>query len=163
MSQAGIVSLGNIPPPPGSVTNLQGNVGPVVPPNAAGVINVIGSGNVVTTGNAGTNTLSISVNYNIAFGYVSVNHAASPYTVVPTDYFISCDPTLGTITILLPNAPTQYTEFVIKDRTGQAAINNIIVTTVGGLVLIDASATFTMNSNFQAIQLLFNGVSYEVY
>ena len=163
MSQAGIVSISSIPPPPGSVTSLQGNSGPVVPPTAAGVINVIGSGNVVTTGNAVTNTLSIAVNYNIAFSYVSVNNAASPYTVLPTDYYISCDPTAGTITILLPNAPTQFREFVIKDRTGQASGKNISITTVGGLVTIDTQTTYTIASNFGAIQLLFNGTSYEVF
>jgi hypothetical protein len=97
------------------------------------------------------------------FNYVSVNHAASPYTATATDYFISCDPTAGVITIKLPNAPTQFRQFVIKDRTGQASTNNISVTTAGGIVTIDGQTTYTMAGNFDAINLLFNGTSYEVY
>lgn len=97
------------------------------------------------------------------FHYVTVNNAASPYTATTIDYFISCDPTAGTITIKLPNAPTQFRQFVIKDRTGKASTNNISVTTVGGVVTIDGQTTYTMAGNFDAINLLFNGTSYEVY
>ena len=98
-----------------------------------------------------------------AFGYVTVNHATSPYTVTLTDQFISCDPTAGTITINLPNAPLTFREIIIKDRTGQASVNNISVTTLGGAVTIDGQTTYTLAGNFGSIQLLFNGTSYEVF
>jgi hypothetical protein len=99
-----------------------------------------------------------------AFAYTAITHATgSPYVVLSTDYYISCDPTAGTITINLPNAPTTYREFVIKDRTGQASINNISVTTVGGIVTIDGQTTYKIVGNYGAINLLFNGTSYEVY
>jgi hypothetical protein len=90
----------------------------------------------------------------------------SPYTVTTTDEYISCDTTAatpGTITILLPNMPTTYREFTIKDRTGGASANNIFVTTVGGSVTIDGQTTYTIAGNYAAINLLFNGTSYEVY
>lgn len=97
------------------------------------------------------------------FAYTTVNHAQSPYTVVSTDEYISCDPSGGTISILLPNAPTTYREFVIKDRTGSASTSNISVTTVGGAVTIDGQTTYTIAGNYGSISLLFNGTSYEVY
>jgi hypothetical protein len=97
------------------------------------------------------------------FAYKQINHASSPYTVLATDDYISADPTAGTITILLPNAPTLYRQFIIKDRTGKASTNNISITTVGGVVTIDGQTTYTLAGNYGAVQLLWNGTSYEVY
>lgn len=98
-----------------------------------------------------------------SFVYTSINHASSPYTVLATDYYISCDPTAGVISILLPNAPVTFRQFVIKDRTGKASTSNISVTTVGGAVTIDGQTTYTMAGNFDAIELIFNGTSYEIF
>jgi len=97
------------------------------------------------------------------FNYTNVNFAASPYTVLATDYFLSVDSSGGAITIRLPNAPTQYRRFIIKDRTGNASTNNITYTTVGGAVLIDGATSKTITGNYGAVELLFNGTSYEVY
>lgn len=103
------------------------------------------------------------------FNYTQVTHNGtnpSPYTVTATDNYISCDTTsstAGTITILLPNAPTTYRRFIIKDRTGAASTSNITVTTVGGAVTIDGATSYIMAGNYDAIDLLFNGTSYEVY
>jgi hypothetical protein len=95
--------------------------------------------------------------------YTSVNHAASPYTVQPTDYYISCDVTGGVITILLPNAPLTSTVFAIKDRVGLSATSNITVTTVGGAVNIDGATTFVFNTAYESISVIFNGSAYEVF
>ena len=85
------------------------------------------------------------------------------YTVIGTDFFISCDSSGGAITIKLPNAPRKNRIYTIKDRTGSAVAHNISVTTVGGAVTIDGSTTYTMAVNYQSIQVLFNGTSYEVF
>src|ERR1700723_187603 len=67
MSQAGIIDEGAIPPPPGSVTDLQGQDGVTVPPNGSGIIFVqgttvaAGSTPFTTTGNAGTSTETWSI------------------------------------------------------------------------------------------------------
>ena len=105
----------------------------------------------------------VSITNFTPFAYTQINHASSPYTVLSTDNYISADPTAGTISILLPNAPTTFRKFIIKDRTGTASTNNISVTTVGGAVTIDGQTTYTIAGNFGAIELLFNGTSYEVY
>ncbi len=94
-----------------------------------------------------------------------VNYTAvssSPYVVTATDYFLGVDTTAAR-TIQLPNAPTTGRVFVIKDATGTAAAFNISVTTVGGAVLIDAAATYTINTNYFSIQVLFDGTKYEVF
>lgn len=93
----------------------------------------------------------------------SVNHAASPYTVLAADEYIASQTSTGTITVRLPNAPTTGRVITIKDSNGAAATSNISVTTVGGAVTIDGATTYTMSINYQAIQLIFNGTSYEVF
>jgi hypothetical protein len=162
MSQAGINSVGSVMP--SVVETLAGNDGIHVPPTGNN-INVVGFNPALVniTGNVGTSTLTVTVNTNIAFAYTAINHASSPYTVLLTDYYISCDPTAGTIIINLPNAPVQFREFIIKDRTGQASTNNISITTVGGAVTIDGVTTYALTANFESVQLLFNGTSYEVF
>jgi len=88
--------------------------------------------------------------------------ATSPYVVTATDYYISVD-TSSARTIQLPNSPTTFRTFIIKDRTGSAAANNITVTTVGGAVLIDGSTSQLINQNYGSINILWNSTSYEVY
>lgn len=85
-------------------------------------------------------------------------------TITPVTQFISVDPTAAgntTTTITLPSAPPNFTEYVIKDRTGKASTNNILVT-AGGKT-IDGQTTYTMAGNYDAISLLYNGSNYEVF
>jgi len=107
---------------------------------------------------AGTITISAGV---LPIAYTNVN--ATPYLVLPADLYLSVDTSALLITIQLPNAPAPNTIFIIKDRTGNADIRNISVTTLGGAVLIDGVATFVMNTSYEAIMVLFNGVSFETF
>jgi len=123
-------------------------------------LNVFGADGVTTTASGSTITITTT---GIAGSYVNVVGPAT-YVVLPTDYFISCDSTLGLITIQLPNAPTTYDTFVIKDRTGTATIADpITVTTVGGVVLIDGLTSNLLTDAFDSEELLFNGTSYEIF
>lgn len=99
-----------------------------------------------------------------ALNYTNVTKAMSPYTVLSTDYYISVDCSGGAVQLTFPNSPTFKQTWIIKDRTGNAAVSNITLTTPGGVVTFDGLTTYTMNSNFQAINLLANGaITYEVY
>lgn len=113
---------------------------------------------------AGSNSITISANTTSqVVAYTAVANAASPYTVLSTDYYIGANVTAGTVTLRLPNAPTTGRIFVIKDSVGLAATNNITITTVGGVVNIDGATSYTLNTVYASVQLIFNGTSYEVY
>lgn len=173
------------------VETLTGNSGGPVGPDASGNINVLGnnSSGINVVGMPGTNTLSIvgiaastsqrgtasfnASDFSVVAGFVSLlvpagfaanytNVTTTPYVVTATDFYLSVNTSIG-ITIQLPDAPTANRLFVIKDRIGNAGTNNITVTTVSGVDLIDGSTSYVMASNYQSIQLLFNGTSYEVY
>lgn len=147
----------------GTVITLTGNSGGAINPDGAGNINVVGSGNITVAGTGTTLTIS-ETSSNLASNYTGVNHATgAPYVVLSTDYYISCDVTGGVITINLPNAPTTKRLFVMKDKVGLAATSNITITTVGGAVNIDGATSYVMATNYQSIQLIFNGTSYEVF
>jgi hypothetical protein len=124
---------------------------------AAGTISA-GTGIAVTNGH---NTISIAATG--AVSYTPVNHGASPYTVLAADDFIGVDCSGGVVSILLPNAPTTGRTFSIKDTLGNAATNNITVTTVGGAVNIDGATSFVMNTAYQSINVIFNGAIYCIY
>lgn len=169
MSQAGLINLAG-----GTVTEtLTGNDGVAVPPSGNN-INVIGTGaassglssagNIYITGNAGTSTLTIQeTQAQYLTNYTPKNFAASPYSVTATDYYIAVDSSGGNVTIKLPNAPTTYRMFLIKDKSGNSLANNISITTVGGVVTIDGVTTYILNENYESANLMFNGTSYEVF
>jgi hypothetical protein len=96
--------------------------------------------------------------------YTNVNAAASPYTVLTTDYYISVDCSAGAVTLNFPNSPTADRTWVVKDRTGSASTHAITLTTPGGTVTFDGATSYVMVSNYQAINLLANAVpGYEVF
>lgn len=156
MSQIYKAITGGVLPPavPLQFTTDSGIAIPV-----ANNLNVLGDSGVTTSGAGSTITITTT---GIVGNYVSVV-GPTTYVVAADDYFISCDSTGGVITIQLPNAPTQYDTFVIKDRTGTADTNNITVTTVGGAVLIDGSTSYIFDEEYESIEVLFNGTSYEIW
>lgn len=93
----------------------------------------------------------------------ALDNTDSPYTVLLSDYYMSCDTTSGVLTVNLPNAPTTGTVFIVKDSAGTADTNNITITTVGGVVTIDGATTYVMNTEYESASLVFNGTSYEVF
>jgi hypothetical protein len=144
-----------------------GSTAQVVTMGTAGTVDKLGTA-VLTAGTGvsitpGANTITISASGTTNLTYTPVNHAASPYTVLTTDEYISADVTAGVISILLPNAPATGRVFIIKDKVGLAATSNITVTTVGGAVTIDGATTFVINTAYESVQVIYNGVSYEAY
>lgn len=143
-----------------SLETLTGNSGGAVFPSA-GNINILGGTGINVVGNPGTHTLTISGTGTTNLNYVTT--ISTPYVVQATDDFVSMNSFGGARTVQLPNAPATGRVFVIKDHAGTAGSNNITITTVGGVVIIDGSATFVMNTNYQSIQVIFNGSNYEVF
>ena len=119
------------------------------------------SGQVLTS--QGASALPQWANASSLLSITAVNNAASPYTVLTTDQYLKVDSTAGAVSILLPNAPTTGRIINIKDSTAMAQANNITVTTVGGSVNIDGATSYVMNTNYEAINLIFDGTSYEVF
>lgn len=163
MSQAGPLNSTGIVSP--GVQVLQGNSGGDVGPDGSNRIFILGNlaSGINVIGTPGTNTLTIVDTEPGQYNYTLVTNGSSPYTVLVSDQYLGVDTSGGAVTLRLPNAPTTGRFFTIKDRTGTAAGTNITVTTAGGVVNIDGNPTYTMNVNFQAINVLFNGTSYEVF
>ncbi len=144
ISSLGVAANGQLP---------IGSVGadPVLATLTAGTgVTIVNGAGSITISAAGTDT------------YNYVNVTTSPYVVQPTDQYLSVNTAIA-ITVQLPNAPATGKTFIIKDRTGGAAANNITVTTVGGVVTIDGSTSFAMNTAFESISLIFGVSGYEVW
>lgn len=92
-----------------------------------------------------------------------IDNTDSPYTVLSTDYYMSCDVTSGDLTIELPNTPSNGKVFIVKDSAGNSTTNNITITTVGGNVEIDGETSRIISINFRSLNFIFNGTSYEVF
>lgn len=121
----------------------------------------------VTPGLASPLPVIIDSNGQLGTGFSSIvsftQVTSSPYIVTSTDYFLGVTTTSIAITIELPNGPTTGQIYVIKDTTGNAATHNITVKTVGGIVNIDGATSQILATNYQSINLLFDGSGYKIY
>lgn len=131
MSQGGEL---NVSSAPGVVDFLEGNMGGPVPPNAANVIFVLGSGDISVTGNPGTNTLTIS-----ATGLPTWNKISSNTALQPNMGYICTGG--GTLTLTLPATSNVgdiieitldgSTGFTVAQGAGQTIKMGQSVTTTG--------------------------------
>ncbi len=147
----------------GSLTSLGVAGNGQIPIGSAGVDPVIANitaGSGISISN-GPGTITISATGADLLAYTNVN--TTPYVVLTTDEYLGVDCSGGAITIQLPNAPSTGRVFYIKDRTGSANTNNISVTTVGGAVNIDGVTTYTMNTQYASINVLFDGSTYQIF
>ena len=120
------------------------------------------AGEILTSGGPGVNPFWATLS-STPLPYTAITTAASPYTALTSDYYISVDATGGPVTVNLPAAPVTGKVYVVKDKVGIAPTNNITVATVGGIVTIDGITTFVMNSAYEAICVIFDGTNYEVF
>ena len=153
-----------------SNTNSTGPLDSLTLANGQVVIGSTGATPVAANLTAGTNiaitngagSISIAVSGTPLINTYT-NVSTTPYVVLSTDYYLYLDTSGGAKTLQFPNAPTTNRTFIIKDRTGNSTANNITLTTVGGAVLIDGATSQLINNNYGAVNLLFNGTTYERY
>jgi hypothetical protein len=158
VSQSGKLNYNTVPA--GLVVQtLTGNDAVVVSPSALNNINIVGSGGVTVTGNAITHTLVITAGTS-QLNYTNVT--TSPYVVQSTDDIMSVDCSGGPITIQLPNSSADGRVYIVKDRTGNANVNNITITTVGAGVNIDGFVTYDMNTQYGSVEITFGNSVYQV-
>jgi len=141
----------------GVATNGQIPIGSV---GANPVLATLTAGTGITITN-GPGTITVAATVTTLYNYTNVN--ASPYVVAANDEYLSVDCSGGAITVQLPNAPAPATgrTYIIKDRTGNAAAHNITISC--GALTIDGAATYVINTNFEAVNVLYNGTNYEIY
>ncbi len=132
--------------------------------SAVSVVSGTGTTGQTLTSN-GTGVNPTWQNSGSVLAVTSVSYTQSPYTALTTDYYLKCSvPTtpFNPLTINLPAAPTTGQAFVIKDASGHAFTNHITIAPLGG-VLIDGSASYVLNKNYQSASVLFDGAAYEIF
>lgn len=128
---------------------------------SGGILNVLGGTGATTVASGNTITINATA---VAVAYTNVTHAMSPYTVLTTDEYLSVDCSGGTVTLNFPNAPAANKIWIVKDRTGNSATNNITLTTPGGIVTFDGGTSYALKINFEAVNILANSTpTYEVF
>lgn len=128
---------------------------------------VNGGGTHINVGNLVSPDASITIGYaspNITLqasglGVTIVFPAGYPYNVLNHDTFIMVDTSAGR-TIILPLAPSTGEVHTIKDNTGSGAANNITIQGNGNN--IDGAATSTIDTNYGAAYLIYNGTQWNV-
>jgi len=93
---------------------------------------------------------------------ITVSGGGAAYVALSTDHIIYVVASGGTKTVTVPAASAARGRTIeIKDKSGNAAANNITVNTGGGN--IDGAASRTMNVNFQNLVLRSDGTNWFVH
>lgn len=90
-------------------------------------------------------------------GLVATTTVSSDYTVLNTDYFIGVI-TTGEYTITLPDGPSG-TVFIVKDVSGTASINPIIVINTAD---IDGQAGAIIDTNFGSLTFVYSNNAWNI-
>ncbi len=93
----------------------------------------------------------------------TVDFSMDPVTVFPTDYIISVDCSGGSMTLYLPDPAnvTPWKQFIIKDASGNAGDNHVII--AAEPATIDGAASFVLDTNYQSVALYCDGTDYFIW
>lgn len=146
----------------GNVMALQGNSGGRVGPNGTGLINVVGSGNIIIAGNPGTHTLTASYAGNpVTWNLITVNttETATPnngYAVINGNLVLSLPLLTPNIGDIIQVGKLQFGSWTINLSGGQVVFmgNKIINETISStdigdnitLVALDVGALWMATS-----------------
>lgn len=152
----------------GVLSSTNGTDGQILIANSDGVTaptwaNITSTSGTITVTN-GPNSINLEAT-SMFLMITNLVGAGGSYVVLNTDQYLSCDVSLNTLTIQLPNSTTEGRIIRIKDYTGDCSTNNITITTVGGAVNIDGATSYVMNSDFQSVSLIWNNTNsaYEIF
>jgi hypothetical protein len=96
----------------------------------------------------------------MAINYIVTTVTTTPYTVVDTDEVILVN-ILGQSSIILPTITTgKNTAFYVKDISGQALLNAITITAVGGAT-INGIGFALVNGNYSHVQVVWDGAGWQ--
>ncbi len=144
------------------ITNTNGSMTLTAGESVTDAMNITASGAASRVNiTAGTGSIKFASGWIVPV--TTVLNAASPYTVLGTDYFISVDTSGGAVTITLPAATAVAGRtFVIRDTGGAAAASNITIGG-GGTNLVGggaAAATKVISAAYAGATVYSNGVTW---
>ncbi len=88
---------------------------------------------------------------------ITSDHPASA-----TDHFIGVDTSSNTVTITLPGTAAEGKIYTIKDEGGNCSKNNLIIDVDSGGT-IDGQSRVTIQTNYAAINVYYNGSGWHIY
>lgn len=144
------------------ITNTNGSMTLTAGESVTDAMNFTASG-AASRVNITAGTGSIRLISGLIVPVVTKTTANTPYTVLGTDYFISCDTSGGVLTVTLPDAAALAGRtFVIRDTAGSAAVNNITIATAGGNLIGGgaAAATKVLSAAYSGATVYSNGVTW---
>lgn len=91
--------------------------------------------------------------------FIDVNRTATDISPNTNQVLISVTDTSVQRTVTLPASPSNGQIYIIKDASGAAATNNIVVTVSGGVKTIDGSVIRLISSNYGAMSVYYDSIA----
>lgn len=120
-----------------------------------------GTVNIVVAGDTNTATETVTGILTTQSGTIHKTRTATttPVTVATTDEYVGTNLSVaGAVAVSLPGAAANGTRFCIKDRKGDANVNNITITPTSGT--IDGSANDVLNTARGGVCVMSDGTNY---
>jgi hypothetical protein len=92
---------------------------------------------------------------------VTATISSSPYTVPNDALFNGINNTISSGSVLLDGGYNVGQILIIKDITGNASSNNIVISDSGGAT-IDGASTYTISKNYESVAIRFDGTNYQI-
>jgi hypothetical protein len=92
---------------------------------------------------------------------VTATISSSPYTVPNDALFNGINNTISSGSVLLDGGYNVGQILIIKDITGNASSNNIVISNSGGAT-IDGASTYTISKNYESVAIRFDGTNYQI-